>query len=219
MGITTGMKMYNAQLSPYAARCRMAIYAKELDVEFLDMPNPDLEEEFNRLAPMHKVPLLVDGGIVVPESETICEYLEDRGLGVPLRPKDPAAAARMRLFGRIGDLYLMDAMGELFGQINPAGRDAKLVAQEMAELQKAMGWLEAYLAGGKYAVGESLTLADCALVPVIFFFEEIGPMFGSVNPLQAYPKTEAYFSAIAEEPSAARVLEELGTALRRMMAG
>lgn len=219
MGITTGMKMYNAQLSPYAARCRMAIYAKDLDVEFLDMPAPELEEEFSRLAPMHKVPLLVDGDVTVPESETICEYLEDKGLGVSLRPKDAASAARMRMLARMADLYVMEPMGELFGQINPTGRDAKLVAREMAELAKAMGWLEAYLTGGNYAVGNSLTLADCELVPVLFFFEQIGPMFGHVNPLSDYPKAEAYYRGIAGEPSAARVLAELDAALRRMMAG
>jgi glutathione S-transferase len=73
MGIATGMKMYNSQLSPYAMRCRMTIYAKDLDVEFLEMPDPDLEQEFHRIAPMHKVPVLIDGDVIVPESETICE--------------------------------------------------------------------------------------------------------------------------------------------------
>lgn len=219
MGITTGMKMYNSQLSPFAARCRMAIYAKDLEIEFLEMPDEGLEAEFSRIAPMHKVPLLVDGDVIVPESEAICEYFEDRELGIPLRPKDAAAAARMRLFGRIGDLYLMEPMGELFAQINPAGRDQKLVDRELAELQKAMGWLEAYLTGEPYAVGENLTLADCELVPVLFFFQQIGPMFGNVNPLGEFPKTETYYKAISQMPPAARVLAELDAALRRMMAG
>ena len=219
MGIATGMKMYNAQLSPFATRCRMAIYAKELDVEFLDMPDPDLEEAFHRIAPMRKVPVLIDGDVVVPESEAICEYLEYKGLGRPLRPADAASIARMRLFGRICDLYVMEPMGELFGQINPRGRDPKLVARELAELQKAMGWLDAYLTGGDHAVGGSLTLADCALVPVLFFFDQIGPMFGHVNPLQQFPKAGAYYKGIANEPAAAKVLAELDISLRRMMAG
>lgn len=219
MGIATGMKMYSSQLSPYATRCRMAIYAKDLDVEFLEMPDPDLEQEFHRVAPMGKVPVLVDGDVIVPESETICEYLEDKGLGRSLRPVDAASIARMRLFGRIGDLYVMEPMGELFGQINPTGRDPKLVARELGELQKAMGWLEAYLTGDDYAVGSSLTLADCELVPVLFFFDQIGPMFGSVNPLQQFPKSGAYYKGIAKEPAAAKVLAELDIALRRMTAG
>jgi glutathione S-transferase len=217
MSIQTGMKMYNSQLSPFAARCRLAIYAKDLDVELLDMPDPALEAEFSRLAPMHKVPLLIDGETVVPESEVICEYLEDKGLGISLRPDDPVATARMRLLSRIGDLYVMDPMGELFGQINPAGRDAQLVAREMAELSKAMGWIEHYIGGPDFAVGDSLTLADCEMVPVLFFFDQIGPMFGYADPLRDYPRAQAYYEGIQKTPAAAKVVAELDAALRRMM--
>ncbi|MEQ8266384.1 MAG: glutathione S-transferase family protein [Parvibaculum sp.] len=217
MSISTGMKMYNAQLSPFAARCRLAIYAKDLEVELLDMPNPDLEAEFHRLAPMHKIPLLVDGDTIVPESQTICEYLEDRGLGVSLRSGDAAAVARIRLLARVGDLYVMEPMGKLFGQINPVGRDKTVVAREMALLVTAIGWLEHYLDGPDYAIGGTLTLADCALVPILFFFDQIGPMFGEADPLQHFPKAHAYYKGVQKHPAAAKVVAELDAALRRMM--
>ncbi|WP_041535825.1 glutathione S-transferase family protein [Parvibaculum lavamentivorans] len=217
MSIATGMKLYNAQLSPFAARCRLAIYAKDLDVELLDMPNPELEPEFSRLAPMHKVPLLVDGDITVPESETILEYFEDKGLGIPMRPSDPVAAARMRLLARIGDLYVMVPMGELFTQINPAGRDPNVVAREMAELTKAMGWLDHYIGSPECAVGNTLTIADCTLVPILFFFDQIGPMFGEVDPLKNFPSAQAYYKGVQKHPAAAKVVAELDAALRRMM--
>lgn len=217
MSIPTGMKMYNSQLSPYAARCRLAIYAKDLDIEFLDMPNAELEPEFSRIAPMHKIPLLVDGATLVPESEVICEYLEDRGLGVSLRPGDPAALAHMRLLARIGDLYVMEPMGILFGQINPVGRDKTVVTRELALLVTAIDWLEHYIGGQDYAVGESLSLADCALVPILFFFDQIGPMFGEADPLRRFPKAQAYYKGIQKHPAAAKVVAELDAALRRMM--
>ncbi|MFN4353270.1 glutathione S-transferase family protein [Parvibaculum sp.] len=219
MSIQTGMKMYNSQLSPFAARCRMVIYAKDLDVWLIDLPDPAHEAEFTSLAPMGKIPLLVDGGTVVPESDTICEYLEDKGLGVSLRPDAPADRAKMRLIGRIGDLYVMGPMGKLFGQINPAGRDQQLVAKELVELRKAMGWLEHYIEGPDFAVAGQLTLADCALVPVLFFFREIGPMFGQEQPFNGLPRTEAYYAAIGKNPVVAKVVAELDEALRRMMAG
>lgn len=218
MGLPTGMKMYNSQLSPFAARCRVAIYAKDLDVELVDLADPS-DETFVRIAPMHKIPVLVDGETVVPESETICEYLDDKGLGVSLRPDDPALRARMRVISRIADLYVMGPMGELFGQINPAGRDPQLVAREMTELAKAMAWLEYYVEGPEFAVGGRLTLADCELVPILFFFKEIGPMFGQAQPFAGLPRLETYYAAIRKHPAAARVLAELDEALRRMMAG
>lgn len=211
------MKLYNAQLSPFAARCRLAIYAKGLDVELIDVAPGAVPPELDTLTPMHKVPLLVHGDVVVPESETICEYLEDIGAGTPLRPEDAVERARMRLLSRIGDLYIMEPMGELFGHINPQGRDQALVDREMAELLKAIGWLEHYLDGSPFAVGGRLSLADCALVPMLFFFDQIGPMFGHASPLKNYPSAEAYYKGIQAHPAAAKVVAELDAALRRMM--
>lgn len=217
MGIPTGMKMYDSQLSPFAARCRLAIYAKDLEVELLRMPDPALEVEFNRLAPMRKVPVLVDGETIVPESSVICEYLEDRGLGLSLRPNDPARLAKMRVLSRIGDLYMMEPMGELFGHINPGCRDQQRVAQEMAKLAKAMGWLEQFVEGPEFALGDRLTLADCELVPVLFFFAAIGPLFGEARPFTGHPRCEAYYHTVQKHPAAAKVVAELDEALKRMM--
>ena len=72
------MKFYNAMLSPFAARCRMLIYAKGLEVEFSEAWGDFSKEQLSLINPMGKVPVLEDGDLVLPESETICEYLEDR---------------------------------------------------------------------------------------------------------------------------------------------
>ena len=66
-------------------------------------------------------------------------------------------------------------------------------------------------------MGGRLSLADCALVPMLFFFDQIGPMFGHASPLKTYPSTEAYYKGIRAHPAAAKVDAELDAALRRMM--
>ncbi|MGV8995328.1 MAG: glutathione S-transferase family protein [Parvibaculaceae bacterium] len=214
-----GLKLYNAQLSPYSARVRLAIYAKGLDAEIVDaFSTPELEAELERLNPLAKVPTLVHDGLVVPESEVICEYLEDLGLGHVLRPTDPKACARMRLFSRIGDLYLMEHMQRLFSQINPKGRDHALVELELGELAKAIKWLEAFLDGSTYAVGETFTHADCTLAPMLFFYDQIGPMFGSANPFASSPKLDKYYRGLKQNPHVARVVTELEVALAKVMA-
>lgn len=214
-----GMKLYNAQLSPFSARVRLAIYAKGLDVEIVDgFGSPDLEAELERLNPMHKVPtLLCDGGMALPESEVICEYLEDAGIGPSLRPDDAKERARMRLLSRIGDLYVMEPMTKLFGQINPKGRDQALIDRELAELAKGMRWLDHYLDGSPYAVGGRLSLADCTLAPMIFFYGEIGPMFGFADPLRSLAHVKAYYAGLKTNPHVARVLGEVDAALRKVM--
>lgn len=213
-----GMKLYNSQLSPYSARVRLAIYAKGLHVEIVDgFSTPELEAELERLNPMQKVPLLVDDDVVIPESEVICEYLEDMKLGMSLRPDDLRARARMRLLSRIGDLYVMEPMTTLFGHINPKGRDQVLVDRTLGELGKGMRWLSAYLDGAPYAIGDQLTLADCTLAPMLFFYEQIGPMFGSSEPFGGLKNVDKYFKGIQQNDHVARVVAELEVALRRVM--
>ena len=167
------MKIYNAQLSPYSARVRFAVYAKGLDAEIIDgFSTPELEAELEHLNPMAKVPTLVLDDVVVPESEIICEYMEDLGLGLSLRPDSAADKA---------------------------------------------GWLAKYLDGSAFAVGNSLTLADCTLVPMLFFYAQIGPMFGSAEPFKNVPTVGKYYDAIQTNPHAMRVIKELEAALREIV--
>ena len=81
------MKLYNVPLSPFAARCRIQIYAKKLPIELVDPPGGLGSESYRRLNPTGKVPALqLDDGFVLPESAVIGEYLEDRFPEPALRP-------------------------------------------------------------------------------------------------------------------------------------
>jgi len=212
------MKLYNAQLSPFSARVRLAIYAKGLDVEIVEgFSTPELEAEVEAINPMHKVPTLVFDGKALPESEVICEFLEDLGRGPSLRPADPLEAAQVRLISRIGDLYVMEPMNHLFGQVNPKGRDQALVDRELTELRQGIGWLSFYLDGSPYAVGGKLSLADCTLAPMLFLYVEVGPMFGIADVFQNAPTLRSYYEGLKQNPHVARVLLELEAALRKAM--
>ena len=212
------MKLYNSQLSPYSARVRLAIYAKNLTVTMVDgFSTPELEAEMSKLSPMQKVPILVHDDVVVAESEIICEYLEDLELGTSLRPQDAAGRARMRLVSRIGDLYVMEPMTTLFGHINPKGRDQALVDRVMSELDKGMLWLSHYLDGAPYAVGNRLSLADCTLAPMLFFYKQVGPMFGHAVPFAKLKTVGDYYEGLQQDPHVARVIGEVETALKRFL--
>lgn len=71
------MKLYNSNLSPYTARVRLLINVKKLNIELADPPG-FRTEAFRTINPIGKIPALeLDDGAVLPESEVICEYLED----------------------------------------------------------------------------------------------------------------------------------------------
>ena len=121
----------------------------------------------------------------------------------------------MRVLFNIADQYVLLPLFELFGQANPATRDAKIVDTELTNLSKALAGLEHFVSGGTYALGTSPTLADCALVPALFFVSAIGPAFGQSNLMG--PKAKAYYAAVQTDPNAAKIVQELGVALAEYM--
>jgi glutathione S-transferase len=210
------MKLYNSNLSPYTSRVRIAIYAKNLPVEILAPPGGTGSAEYKRVNPTGKIPALEVDGQVIAESEVINEYLEDRFPTPALRPADALARARMRTLSRFGDLYLSPVLGPLFGQMNPATRDAKLVGEKLAELATRLDQLEQLVVAGPYAAGAELTLADCALAPLFFFLGRVMPAVGGPSPLEGRPKLKRVADAVARHPAAAKVLAEMEAAMAQM---
>jgi glutathione S-transferase len=213
------LKLFNANLSPYASRVRVAIYAKNLSVDIASPPGGTGSAEYKRLNPTGKVPALEVDGVVIAESEVINEFLEDRFPTPSLRPADPLARARMRLLGRFADLYLAPSLGALFGQMNPKTRDAKLVAEKLAELAQRLDQLEELVVAGPYAAGAELTLADCALAPMFFFFTRLMPALGAPSPLDGRPKLAKVGATVAQHPAVSKVMAEMGAAMAERMGG
>ena len=146
------MKLYQTYTSPFPTRVRLVLYAKGLDVEIIEPPGfhtqPRARATTSAINPIGRVPALVlDDGRALPESEVICEYLEDAYPDPPLRPADPWARAQVRLISRLCDIYLVMAMVPLF---NAAGRsrrhwDAERIAAALAEVETALGYIEVYI--------------------------------------------------------------------------
>ena len=203
------MKLYTAKLSPFAARCRMQIYAKGLDIEFAEYPHDVSKDEIIAMNPMGKIPVLAVGDVVLPESDTICEYLEDSAGGPALQPEDDLDRARMRLLSRVADFYVFEPLSPLFAHLSRKHRKQEVVDDGMAKIAKGLGTLEHFIGDGDFAVGNALSLADCSLVPVLFFLNTYLPYFGEPDPLQPYPKLHRYWNSIQDNEHAARVIDEI----------
>jgi RNA polymerase-associated protein len=96
-----------------------------------------------------------DGGLVLPESVVIGEYLEERFPEPPLWPADPAERALGRLLverfdARLGDAYYARRRGE-------AGA-AETLDRRLAELDEL-------LAERPFLTGRQFGLADIAYLP------------------------------------------------------
>jgi len=110
------MELYHNDMSTCAQKVRMVLREKgiahvehHLNLRAGDQDTP----EYRRLNPNGVVPTLVDHGQAIIESNVICEYLEDAYPGTPtLRPEDPIARARMRLWTLQPDAGLHQAVGQ-----------------------------------------------------------------------------------------------------------
>lgn len=208
------MKLYSAALSPYAARVRLAIYAKGLPVEILPPPGGLKSPEYLSINPIGKIPALVlDDGQVIPESDTIVEYLADAFPQSGLRPHDPKVAARARLLARVIETYVMTPGSALFAQLNPKTRDPAAVDAAFGKLNDGLAHLNHFMGEEPYAVGEAISTADCALVPFLVFVEWFGKVFRKGDLIAPHGKLAAYWERIKGDPVAVRVVDEIEGAL------
>ncbi len=210
------MKLYQTYLSPFPTRVRLVIYAKGLNVEIIEPSgfhgSTDGKGEYLDVNPIGRVPALVlDDGRALPESETICEYLEDQFPEPSLRPEDPFDLAQVRLLTRISDIYIVMAMVPLFNQAGLPGkaRSNEVINAAMGEIEKSLAFLEEYIGKDGYAFGSSLTQADGALIPILMLITEWAPrLFRVEDLLEKFPKTKAYWQAIQHDDIAKRVIAE-----------
>jgi len=220
------MKLFQTYASPFPTRVRLLLYAKGIEVEIIEPPGFHSSAEskgyYLEINPIGRVPTLVlDDGRALPESEVICEYLEDAYPEPSLRPADPWGRARMRLLSRICDFYVVMAMVPLFSLAGRSRRhwEPAVVTAAAGKIAEALGFLEEYIGEDGYAVGGALTQADGAIAPqLVLACEWIPGLFGTPDPLAGLPKLAAYWRAIQTDPLAARLITQTRDAIAEQQA-
>jgi glutathione S-transferase len=220
------MKLYQTYLSPFPTRVRLLLYAKGLDIPFVEPPgihDGSGKGDYLKINPLGRVPTLeLDDGSTLPESEVICEYLEDAYPVPTLRPADPWARAQVRLISRLCDFYLVMAMVPLFTASGMPRKNWNMVKIDAAlsEVKKSLEYIEHYIGTNGYAVGSSLTQADGALAPQLMLAFEWAPkLFDRPSPHVELPKLSAYWTAIKKDPIAGRVIDETRNAIAAAQTG
>lgn len=215
------MKLYQFFASPFPTRVRLVLYAKGIPFEIVEPPgfgNSALPKgDYLKLNPLGRVPtLLLDDGRALPESEVICEYLEETYPTPPLLPADPWQRAQVRLLTRICDIYLVMAMVPLFDILatRRSEWDRSVIEAAVDKVAEALAALEYYIGINGYAVGSSLTVADGALAPMLILAEEWAPsVFGTAPPLPRFARLSTYWRGVQADPIVSRVVQETRNAI------
>ena len=181
--------LYTAERCPYAARARIVLAEKGLDYDAVEIDLDDRPAWLYEKNPLGRVPVYEeDGGFVLPESEVIMDYLEERYPEPALWPADPAERALGRLWlqrfdDRLGDAYYAVRRG------TEGARD---------ELDAKLGELERVLEGQPYLTGREYGLADIAYVPWLLRATERLDV-----ELEPFPALASWLERVAARPAVA----------------
>lgn len=194
-------------LSTFARRVRVALLEKSIEhtaVEVDLAAGQQRGDEFRRLNPLGKVPVLQDGDFTLPESAAILWYLEATHPEPPLAPSSPQARAQVDLWTRLCDAG-MARPGNVVGfpkRFLPKDKwDAAAMAAASREVQAHLDLVEAALGTREYLVGDSFTLADVAYLPFLHFL----PLMD----VEPGPRVQAWAARLAARPSAQATIPAL----------
>jgi glutathione S-transferase len=203
------MKLYSGDLSPYAARVRMQIYAKGITDITLERPATFGTAKYREDNPIGRIPVLDIDGDRMPESEVIAEYLEEIYPTPSMLGATPRETAHIRTIARIGDVYLLNNMFMLAGQTYAAEKNQGVIDLLTGQVVRNLKALDRLIGANGFAACGRLTMADCVLVPALFLVENTLPATGVPDPLPGNPNVAAYWRAIQTNEHAARTLAEL----------
>jgi glutathione S-transferase len=182
--------LYDAARCPYCARVRIVLAEKGLGYETVEIDLSDRPAWLYEKNPRGKVPVLEeDGGLILPESAVIMEYLDEHLPEPALWPVDPAERALGRLWldrfdDRLGDDYYARRRG-----------DPTQLDQRLAEIDAALE-AQPFLSGREYG------LADIGYLPWILRARSSL----SVD-LEPHPALSAWLERLTERPAVAAELE------------
>ena len=163
----TILTLYSAADDVQCHRVRLVLAAKGVvyDLEIVNPKSPP--EDLLDLNPYNTVPTLVDRDLVLYDTGVICEYLDERYPHPPLMPVDPLSRARLRL----ASVRIERDWFPYVAQIEAGGRPAEAARKRLREaLLSSLPLFKA----AKFFLNPELSLADCALAPLIWRLPSLG---------------------------------------------
>jgi glutathione S-transferase len=199
------MTIYDYPGCPFGRKVRIVLAEKELSFDSVSVDlakGQQRSEEFRRLNPFGKVPVLVDESSVVYESSIINEYLNDEYPHEPeLLPEDSGERARIRLLVDFADrAFTLPVMAlEREAKAQAADKDEARAQAAREAVTKALQMLERELAGREY-LAEDFSLADVAFAPALLMLPQVGI---AIDPSLA--NVAAWKARLLQRPSIGKV--------------
>ena len=207
--MTQPLTIIGSYVSPYVRKVLACINLKRLSFE-VDPITPFYgNEEFRRLSPLCRIPVLIDGDFSCSDSSVICAYLDEAYPGhalFPANPKDRARARWLEEFAdtRLGDVFIWGLFYQkvvhplVWGEPGDAARIEKSLDQD---IPAALDYLERELPGERFLFGD-IGVAD---ISIASFFRN-GAYAGFSVDAARWPTTAAFVERTLAHPCIADLL-------------
>lgn len=204
-------KLYGVNASPYVRKVRVVLAEKGVDYELEPVLPFNVTDEFKKMSPLGKIPVLQDGDRILPDSSVICAYVERLHPAPALYPADAFEYGRALWFEEYSDTALVTVMGpkiflplivapRFFGKA-PDVEGVERVARE--ELPPLFGYLESQLGDG-WLAGANFSIADIAVGSPFVNLRHAGYGVDAAR----WPKLAAYVGRVHARPSFTAVIDE-----------
>ena len=197
------MKIIGSYVSPYVRKVTACMALKGLEYE-IDPITPFFGgEEFDRLSPLRRIPVLVHGDLVLCDSTVICAWLDEAYPDPPLLPASPADRARARWLEeyadtRLGDIFIWGLFYQKIVHPNVWGEpgDQARIGKTLTEdAPVALDYLETQLPAAGFLFGE-IGLADIAIAS---FFRNAAYAGFTPDPSR-WPRTAGFVERALAQP-------------------
>ena len=195
--MTATTRIVGSYLSPYVRKVLVCLDLKGVPYQIDPIVPFYGNDEFARLSPLRRVPVLIDDTVTACDSTVICEYLEERYPQPRLFPQGEPQRARARWLeefadSRMGDVIVWRFFNQFVIRRFVWGEkpDETLVAKARdVELPAILDYLEQQVPGDGFLFGE-VGVADIALAA---FFRNAAFVRYAIDPAR-WPKVAAYVS-------------------------
>ena len=162
-------RLYHVPLSPFCRKVRLTLAEKRIEVELIEERYWEANPDFLRRNPAGKVPVLRMDGRNMPESQAICEYLDEQHPEPRLIPADARARYETRrLCAWFDDKFHHEVTANLlYERVNKKlqGRgypDSRGIKAGTAAIKFHLDYMDWLLDQRRWLAGDAMTLADFA---------------------------------------------------------
>ena len=201
------MLIYTVDHSLYCAKLRILLRHKGLTWREEPPPGGGGSQKYLSIVPSGNIPALVDGGLVLTDSEAIAEYLEEIHPDPAMLPSSALGRAYSRERSRFHDTRLEPALRLTFPHVEPLKRDAMAINHAHAQINKQLRALSELLERADLP-RDRLWMGDCGIIVTLewlkLFEETVFPRLTWPEPVIVYRDQMRVHAAVSSELHAYR---------------